>query len=66
MRIAKVTSVLAMVLLASQSICGYYISQNPEAAASGSADFHLTLGIITLIVTLAATVSFFRAARKTA
>ncbi len=65
MRFSKILSVLAIVLLASQTICGFYLTNNPEAAAAGSADFHMTLGLATLATVIAATVSVFRTAKKT-
>ena len=66
MKISKLLSILTLILLASQAICGFHLVNNPEAAAAGSTDFHKVLGIVTLIVATATVISVFRKVKKTA
>lgn len=66
MAITKVLSILALFLLACQAICGLHLANNPVAAADGGVDFHLGLGIAAISVVIAATISVFLAAKKTA
>jgi hypothetical protein len=64
MRIPKVLSILTLVLLACQTICGFYLTNNPAAFAEVITGFHTDLGITTLVVATAAALSVFRAAKK--
>jgi len=64
MRISKVLSVVALVLLASQVICGCHLANHPEAVAGGGLSFHTALGMLSLVVVIAATVGVYRQARK--
>jgi hypothetical protein len=64
MRISKVLSVITLVLLACQSICGFSLTKNPALTANGPNGFHMILGITVLIFTLATTISIFGAAKK--
>ncbi len=64
MKMSKLLSIVTLVLLASQLICGFYIVNNPVAAASGSIDFHKVLGIVTFFFATVAIGYVFRKIRK--
>ncbi len=64
MKLTKLLSIVTLVLLASQAICGFYLVTNPGAAAAGSTDFHKVLGIATLAAAAATAISAFRKTRK--
>ncbi len=66
MKLFRFFTITTLVLLASQSICGFYLANNPEAAAAGSTDFHRILGIVALAFAAGAVVSVFRKIKKTA
>lgn len=66
MRISKVLSIITLVLLACQSICGFYLANNPALTANGPNGFHMILGITILVFALATTISIICAAKKIA
>lgn len=65
MKMSKLFSIVTLALLASQLICGFYLVNNPEAAAAGSTDFHKMLGITTLVFATGVVISVFRKIKKT-
>jgi hypothetical protein len=66
MRITKTLSVLTLTLLACQSICGFYLINNPPAVVEDSTSFHIVLGVAALVVATTAVISVFRNAEKSA
>lgn len=66
MRLQKIFSVLAIIMLASQAICGLHLASHPEVAADGGTGFHTVLGIATLVVVIIITIGIFRSAKKAA
>jgi hypothetical protein len=66
MRFSKVLSAITLFLVACQSVCGIYLTQNPALTASGPNGFHVFLGITILVFALAAAISVFYAAKKIA